>query len=301
MNRVVILGLVTLAVSLTGAGHAQEAIAPKATSTVPLDTDGDGISDDLDACPKVAGPSDENLKKNGCTPRGLAKRWVITFMEKYAPPGRKTYIADAVETKEAAEERYDSIADDLLDVVYSPDTKPLFAGPAGRAQTASILLGIIFWETSFRKDVDFGLGKHSRGDHGESWCLMQVKVGDKRTADWNVRFDRAAQPSDPPEEVRPGYTGEDLVHNRKLCLSEGLKIVRGSFGACRSLPLNERLSSYASGSCDKGREASKTRMNTGIQWFYNYPRLFKDADLLIPQNYLASADPPSPTILAQSP
>ena len=247
-----------------------------------LDTDADGIPDEQDACPMVVGPADAHPKKNGCSPKALAKQWVVSFITKYAPPGRKTYYKHAEETKAEALVRYDAIADALVSVVYDPEVKPLFAGPHGRAQTASVILGVVLWETAFRKDVDFALGKHGRGDNGESWCLMQIKVGEGKTADWNIRLNRPAVKTDPPEDILSGYTGQQLVADRKLCIAEGLKIMRGSFGACKQLPVEERLSAYASGSCDKGREKSKQRVGTGMKWFQRSlpTRFFRDIDLL---------------------
>lgn len=294
MKRVVLAGVALITLCFPIATHAQE----NTPMVVNIDTDGDGILDEQDACPTVSGLPDDNPKKNGCTPKILARQWVVNFIEKYAPPGRKVYYDEATETKEEAQERYASLADDLIDTVYDVNTKPIFAGPTGRSQTVSLLLGIMFWETSFRKDVDFGIGEHSRGDHGESWCLMQIKIGDGRTASWNTRLNRVATPMDDPEDVRPGYSGEELVHDRKLCFSEGLKVVRGSFGVCHDLPLAERLSSYASGSCDKGRDASKKRVNTGIRWFYNSQRFFKDEELIDSEKILPIA---AKGMLAQTP
>ena len=41
---------------------------------------------------------------------------------------------------------------------------------------------------------------------------------------------------------------------------EAIKRIRGSFGACGNLPYEERLSAYASGSCDRGAAESRARM-----------------------------------------
>jgi hypothetical protein len=85
---------------------------------------------------------------------------------------------------------------------------------------------------------------------------MQINIGDGRTPG--------------------GFSGEDLVKDRKACFMEGMRIVRGSFSVCRSMPFDQRLSAYASGSCDKGREKSKQRVRTGMRWFSQSPRLFTD-------------------------
>lgn len=259
MRRFVLLSLTISLFFGVPVSAAQESLTGAA---VILDTDNDGIPDELDACPLDPGQPSEDAKKSGCTPRALAKQWILAFLTRYSPPGHKTYFKFAEETKEEALVRYNEIADDLISTVYDPSVKPLFSGPMGRQQTASILLGVMFWETSIRKDVDLGLGPHARGDNGRSWCLMQINIGDGKTPG--------------------GLSGEDLVRDRKACLAEGLRVIRGSFGACWQLPLNERLAAYASGSCDKGREKSKQRVGTGMRWFNNSKSLrpFSDDEVL---------------------
>lgn len=255
----VLLGLAVILI-FTTPSRAQVS-AKTEVSTIVLDTDGDGITDMQDACPNDVGPKNHNTKTNGCTAHALARQWIVTFITKVSPPGRKTYFTHAQETREEALVRYGEIADNLLAAVYDPDIKPLFSGSLGRARTISLMLGVMFWETGFRRDVDLGLGKHARGDNGRSWCLMQINLGSGKTA--------------------LGYTGEDLVKNRRICFQEGLRVIRGSFSACRQLPLEHRLSAYASGSCDKGRDKSRQRVQTGMQWFTNSRalRLFSDIDL----------------------
>jgi hypothetical protein len=276
MKRFVLLSITVTLLFTALPSTAQE--VPVKAETVVLDTDGDGISDDVDACPSDVGPGDENPKKNGCTARVLARQWIVTFISKNAPPGRPTYFKYAGETREEALIRYGEIAESLLDVIYDPEIKPMFAGSHGRARTVSLLLGVMLWETGFRRDVDFGLGKYARGDNGRSWCLMQINLGKGKTAS--------------------GYTGQELVSNRRLCFSEGLKSIRGSFSACRGLPLEYRLSAYASGSCDKGRDKSKQRVGTGMQWYTNSRalRLFKD-DEIIPRSVEEAPASKEPTPL----
>lgn len=209
-----------------------------------------------------------------------ARVWITTFIAKQAPPGRPTYFEHAKETKEEAIERHSAIADDIIEVVYNPDTKPIFSGSRGRSKTVSLLLGIMLWETGFRRDVDYGLGKYARGDQGKSWCLMQLNIGTGRTPAWNVVENRMPTDTDPESDVFPGYTGPELVSERTACISEGLKVVRRSFNSCRNLPLDLKLSAYASGSCSKGGDKSRQRVGTGMRWYTNSLRTFDDADLV---------------------
>lgn len=245
-----------------------------------------------------------------------ARQWIVAFIGKQAPPGRPTYFTHAKETKEEAEARHLAIADDLIDVVYHPDTKPIFSGERGRSKTVSLILGIMLWETGFRKDVDYGLGPYARGDQGKSWCLMQLNIGTGRTPAWNLAENRPATDTDPEQDVHPGYLGTELVSERTACIGEGLKVVRRSFNSCRTLPLDLRLSAYASGSCSKGQDKSRQRVGTGMRWYTNSRdlRTFKDIDLV--QEVFAKHNPPPapkkpksdkvagvdmPTILAKNP
>ncbi len=206
-------------------------------------------------------------------------------MVSVAPPGRKTFYAEAQETQVEAQNRYENIAKDIVDVVYDPNTKVLFRGSNGRSRTVSVILSIMFHESGFMRNVDYGVGKYARGDKGNSWCLMQLNIGSGRTLKWNVKYDRPPRWGDDPADIFDGYTGEELVANRQLCIREGLKVLRLSFSSCRGrgLPLNQRLRVYASGSCDNGAKGSAARMNTAIRWFQNtriQRQKFEDSDIM---------------------
>ena len=212
----------------------------------------------------------------------LVKDWIKSFMIDTAPPGRKIYHKDGQETIDDTLKRYDSIADDLVSVVYDPNTKPVFKGPDGRARTISLILSVMLHESGFMKHVDYGLGAHARGDEGESWCLMQLHVGDGRTMKWNTKEDRPVEWNDPEEDIAEGYTGPEMVKNRRLCIAEGLKILRISFASCSGLPLEDRLRLYASGSCEKGSKESRNRVGKAIRWFAkSHQKQFTDEQILL--------------------
>ena len=151
------------------------------------------------------------------------------------------------ESTEQRRDRYESIAADLERFTFDPDTKPVFSGDHGRARTAALLLSIAYHESGFAKDVDLGPcwrgknGRSTRCDSGMSACLMQLHIGNGKT----------------PE----GYDQAALFADRTKCFRAGLRLVRGSFGACRALPLVHRLNAYASGSCERGHDASKALMD----------------------------------------
>jgi len=77
-----------------------------------------------------------------------------------------------------------------------------------------------------------------------------------------------------------GYNGQDLIADRGLCFTVGLRILRNSFHACSALPMLERLSAYASGNCADGREASRRRMTAAVRWMSSYPPPADDAQLV---------------------
>lgn len=214
----------------------------------------------------------------------LAVSWAMSIITAVYNPGDKIYYKDAEETVTEAQERVKDIAGDVIEVVYNPETKPLFEGEFGRAKTAALLLAIATNESGFRKDVDFGVGPKARGDGGQSWCLMQLKVGQNRTIPWNFVEDRVPRWNDPKTDIFQGYYGFELVTERRLCLSEGLKLMGASMRACRKLPLNQRLAGYVIGSCSnpEGYPGSEDRFAKAFRWFNARKKNmgFKDSDVL---------------------
>ena len=184
--------------------------------------------------------------------------WMVTLMISIAPP----YTSDlkaAVETREEMIDRYESIATDIVSVVYDDNEKPLIGGTRGREASSMEVLSIAFFESRFRKTVDKNLGKYGRGDNGNSWCLMQLNIGKGKT--------------------KEGWTGEELISDRKKCLTSGYHYMKMSFGACWNLPIKDRLSAYATGHCVKDNNESMHRVNMGLRWFAKAPKL-KDEDIL---------------------
>jgi hypothetical protein len=148
------------------------------------------------------------------------------------------------EPKEDTVARYDAIAHDAIQVAFDESEAPLFGGPTGRTQTALLMLAIASLESSYQKAVDDGT---KVGDHGKSYCLMQIRVGPGLTAD--------------------GWSGWDLVNDRTKCFRAGLHILRGSFQACRNLELRDRMSAYATGRCTPGEEKSRLRVGRALAWW----------------------------------
>lgn len=206
--------------------------------------------------------------------------WMIVFMVAHAPPGRDIYIPEAKESKEEALARYESIARDTATVVS--EEEPLFRGPMGRAKTAMVIMSIMKHEGAFRKDVDTGVGKMARGDHGRSVCLMQVNVGTGRTFAWNTKKNKPAAPADPAEEVAPGLTAQEMLANRQNCIRAGYRVIKVSFGASGGLPATEWLRVYASGSREGGSRESRSRMGLALRYFGEHRPGFTDHDFMFP-------------------
>lgn len=166
--------------------------------------------------------------------------WLLGAMVTWSPP------AVHREGAEEARARYESIADDIAFVSLDPDEPPVFEGTSGRAKTALLVAAIASYESGYRKDVDTG---QVRGDHGKSWCIMQIQVRGK-TAE--------------------GWTGEDLVEERKRCVRAALHRIRASFVMCRKLPLLDRLSGYTLGRCRKEPKA-EWRTLRAMKWWQAHP------------------------------
>jgi hypothetical protein len=152
--------------------------------------------------------------------------------------------AQVAEPTEHAIARYESIARDVAAVALDDMEEPLFAGKDGRVQTALFLLSIASFESSYRLSVDEGIG---RGDHGDSYCLMQIRVGLGTT--------------------REGWTGRQLVTDRRMCFRAALHILHGSFSVCRALPLDDRMSAYATGRCLPNCDVARSRMGRARAWW----------------------------------
>jgi hypothetical protein len=149
-----------------------------------------------------------------------------------------------LESQDHVMARYESIARDLASVTLDESETPLFEGPDGRTETALLMLSIASYESSFSKRVDEGI---RRGDHGLSYCLMQIHVGNGST--------------------REGWNGRQLIQDRKLCFRAALHILQASFTACRGLPMEDRLSAYASGHCFPDARISRSRVDRAKAWW----------------------------------
>jgi len=286
-SKLALVAIVLLGLVLPNTSFAEDGVQPVAedgTKTVVEDVTKTVAEDGAKTVELKVDPEDATTPAEA---RELAIAWIMDFMSRHAPPGRKTYYVEAQETKVDALERYESIASDIVEVIYNKNTKPLFKGANGRARTVSIVLGIMLFESGFGRNVDFGVGKFARGDKGNSWCLMQLNVGKgrpwTRAGGWNIVHERPWRYGDKKEDLIPGASGAEMVKDRRLCFTEGLRLVKLSFRSCRRRPFKERLNVYASGRCDWGAKGSRLRMTASIKMYknsYHLRKLFKDDDVV---------------------
>lgn len=189
----------------------------------------------------------------------LILSWLVGLMLSL-PPAYP--IVESPEAPEARAARYESIATDVLSVVYDPDESPLVRGPRGRLESALIVLATAYSETLWRGGVETAeghaaLARRHMVDGGWSYCLLQINVGRGRT--------------------REGWTGVDLLQDRRRCIRAGYHIMQRSLWACWFLPRTDRLAAYASGGCKTGQHHSRTRFAMAARWLSMAP-MVEDAE-----------------------
>lgn len=159
--------------------------------------------------------------------------WLVVAMTTFVPPQSDTDRA-----------RYESMAHDFAAVALDNAEEPAFEGDLGRAKTALLMASIASWESGYRADVDDG---RTLGDHGQSFCIMQVRVIGK---------------------TREGWAGMDLTSDRTKCLRVALRHIRESFHWCASSVQEDRLAGYTVGSCRQNEHFSRDRVGRA-KWFWN--------------------------------
>lgn len=155
-----------------------------------------------------------------------------------AYPAEKMYPDDSVKQTEYVD-RVDDIVTDIQEIVYEPSHTSWFGGKWGRAMEAALVTVIASQESGgFDPKV---LSGEKRGDKGSSWCLMMLNIGRGKT--------------------REGWTGPDLIADRKKCLRSGLESARRSMNSCRKYGALSGLSIYDTGSCIKNESISVGRIS----------------------------------------
>lgn len=177
--------------------------------------------------------------------------WMLAIMLTSVPPGKSRKPREARETAEEGKARYGAIAHALAAVALDPDEAPLFTGDDGRLKTATLMLAMSRFESTWRRDVDLGIGPRARGGGGKYWCLMQIGVPRGKT----------------PE----GWTGRDLVESRDRCFRRALHILQRGKRVCRKHGGTSFVNHYASGYCDRAKRPVKKRVDLMKQWLRDNP------------------------------
>jgi hypothetical protein len=177
--------------------------------------------------------------------------WMLAIMLVTVPPGKSREPKEARETEKEGKARYAAIADALAEVVLDADESSLFDGKKGRLKTAALMLAISRYESSWRRDVDLGIGPRARGGGGRYWCLMQIAVPKGKT----------------PE----GWTGEDLVESRDRCFRRALHILQRGKRVCKKHGGTSFVNHYASGHCDGAKKPVKERIDLMNKWLKEHP------------------------------
>ena len=148
-------------------------------------------------------------------------------------------------------ERYNAIAQNVIEVVLDPSELPLFKGPNGRVKTVLQVLAIASFESNFREDIGNG---RTRGKAGDT-CWMQIVIPEGK---------RIVLTKDKYQWSRTeGITAEDLADS-KTCFRVALHMMRESISICHDLSL------YTSGKCNHDIKA-KYREFRATQYFVKHP------------------------------
>ena len=178
----------------------------------------------------------------------LVTTWLVGAMLAWVPPLPQQINVDRT--------RYETIAHDFVEIAFDEQEAPVFVGENARAKTALLMASIASFESGYRADVDDG---RITGDHGRSYCLMQVQVVGKTSEGW---------------------TGKDLVTDRMKCFRAALKRIRISFDWCKDHALEDRLSGYTSGTCRDEEHLSRDRIWRAKSYWARLP--YSPPDDLVP-------------------
>lgn len=189
----------------------------------------------------------------------LAAAWLTSVLTALAPAPMYGIVDSEEPAARAA--RIESIATDIADVVYDPTETPIFMGPNARNKTAAIVAVFAVEEgMNLHHSIDAGT---RRGDSGRSYCIMQINVGKGKTLE--------------------GWTGQDLIADRKKCIRAGLHALRRSYWYCSRNDERERFAVYASGNCDVGRGISRRRYDRAMWRLYMSPFTADTTTLIKPK------------------
>ncbi len=156
--------------------------------------------------------------------------WTLAMLLALAPTSQRV---KKYETEAEYTARVQEIAEDMVAVVEAAEPLPGMT----RQETLALVMVTANAESSgFRYDIDHGL-PGGIGDHGQSYCIMQVRA--------RQGFVRTHDP------VAKRWKGADLIADRRKCLSAGLALLRDSMMWCAGKGAKGAtlISAYTVGRC----------------------------------------------------
>lgn len=174
--------------------------------------------------------------------------YILALMIAASPIKETQTWGGITETREEKQARFKETAQQLAEVIR--DAKHL---PYDPYMSAAAAVAIWQHESALALAVDKGLGKHGRGDAGRSFCMAQIQLGTKKT--------------------KEGWSGEDLLEDRKKCFALQIRYMAGSVALCtkQGMPPEHALSSYTMGICFPDKK-SKIRFETAHKLARKIPR-----------------------------
>lgn len=203
----------------------------------------------------------------------LLAKWILGVLLVISPPEKMAKNVPG-ETADEIQARFEHTATVMADVIDGRGA--LFKGADGKFKTAAILVGIMKFESELSRDVAVGT---RRGDHGKSWCYMQIMVNGKH----NIWGD---------DEMKT-WTGQDLVEDWNKCFSVGYEIVKYSLRSCGSYKNGDILSGYTTGTCKNNEKKAQHRWNYA-QWLLRTNPIPAEPEPVL-FDFTVPAEPPAQT------
>jgi len=233
------------------------------------------------ATPSVADGVSQSESQHDARDQTIA--WIESTMRRLSPPERPHHEPAAQESRAQAEQRYHDIAEAIVDASFDPNAEPVFAGSRARQNTAMLVAVMFHFESGYRRDIDLGLSRarlarSGWNDFGRSWCMGQINLGRKQLPDPENQGQLIEESASTTQE---GWSGRDLIADRRKCVTATIRILRQSIDTCRSLPSSERLAMYAAGTCgsESGKRASRVRMHRFLREVVRDVPAERDADV----------------------
>lgn len=172
----------------------------------------------------------------------ILRMWLASIVFMMYPPDR-VHPGNLI-LQENYKRHVNEVVIDIQEVVYDRAKTPWLYGKWARAQEAALATIIAAEESGgFNLGVENGI---IRGNRGASWCLMAMNIGRGRTME--------------------GWSGPDLIADRKKCITAGVNAMRRSMSVCRANGVLSGLSAYDTGRCIKNERISVSRVSRAFYY-----------------------------------